>query len=62
MLLHASGHSLVTPVSRIVHDGWWRLAPVVQQYIALEVLAPAWLAHTAPDFSDPRMWTAGQPG
>lgn len=62
MLLHASGHNLETPVSRIVHDGWRNLAPIVQQYIALEVLAPAWLARTAPDFSDPRMWAAGQPG
>jgi hypothetical protein len=62
MLLHASGHNLETPVSRIVADGWRNLPPIVQQYIALEVLAPTWLAHTAPDFSDPRMRTAGQPG
>ena len=62
MLLRASGHALDTPVSRIVADGWSNLAPAVQYNLAVEVLAPAWLARTAPDFSDPAIWSGGRPG
>jgi len=62
MLLRASGHALDTPVSRIVADGWANLVPAVQYNLAVEVLAPAWLARTAPDFSDPAIWSGGRPG
>jgi hypothetical protein len=62
MLLHASGHALDVPVSRIVHDGWSNLVPAVQYNLAVEVLAPAWLARTPPDFSDPAIWSGGRPG
>jgi len=62
MLLHASGLALDVPVPRIVHDGWCNLVPAVQYNLAVEVLAPAWLARTAPDFSDPAIWSGGRPG
>lgn len=62
MLLRASEHALDTPVSCIVADGWSNLAPAVQYNLAVEVLAPAWLARTAPDFSDPAIWSGGRPG
>lgn len=56
--LIASGMNLDTPVSEIISRGWQAFVPEVQWHIAVEVLVPAWLARAAPDFSDPRIWTA----
>jgi hypothetical protein len=60
--LIASGMNLDTPVSEIISRGWQTFGPEVQWHIAVEVLVPAWLARAAPDFSDPRIWTATQRG
>ena len=60
--LIASGMNLDTPVSEIISRGWQAFVPEVQWHIAVEVLVPAWLARAAPDFSDPRIWTATPQG
>jgi len=56
--LIASGMNLDTPASEIISRGWQAFVPEVRWHIAVEVLVPAWLARAAPDFSDPRIWTA----
>jgi hypothetical protein len=55
VLLRACGLSLETPPSQIIANGWYYFTPEVQRHLVLEVLAPGWLARTAPD---PGIWTA----